>query len=106
MAEQADVHESTVSRAVRGKYIQTPKGIFALKDFFKRGYTTGNTAVSSDGICTMLRELIDGENPMKPLSDQKLTDALAERGIVIARRTVAKYREGMGIPTASGRKQH
>lgn len=106
VAEQADVHESTVSRAVRGKYIQTPKGIFALKDFFKRGYTTGNTAVSSDGICTMLRELIDGENPMKPLSDQKLTDALAERGIVIARRTVAKYREGMGIPTASGRKQH
>ncbi|MEG2650201.1 MAG: hypothetical protein RSA63_04940 [Eubacterium sp.] len=49
---------------------------------------------------------MDGENPIKPLSDQKLTDALAERGIVIARRTVAKYREGMGIPAASGRKQH
>lgn len=104
VAQRAEVHESTVSRAVRGKYIQTPKGIYALRDFFKRGYAAGDTAVSSNGIMTIIRELIGAENPKKPLSDQKIADALGARGIDIARRTVAKYRESMDLPPASGRK--
>lgn len=104
IADMAGVHESTVSRAVRGKYISTPRGTFAMKDFFKRGYRHGGEDVSSDGIKNAIRDIIEGEDTHRPFSDQKIVDVLKDSGVTVARRTVAKYREAMGIPTSTQRK--
>lgn len=106
IAEMIDVHESTVSRAVRGKYIQTPKGTFALKFFFKRGYTQGQEDRSSDAIKGYIKELIDQEDKRKPLSDQKLSELLQQQNLDVARRTVAKYREALLIQPSSKRKEY
>ncbi|MDD3305779.1 MAG: RNA polymerase factor sigma-54 [Acetobacterium sp.] len=106
IAEMIDVHESTVSRAVRGKYIQTPKGTFALKFFFKRGYTQGQEDRSSDAIKGYIKELIDQEDKRKPLSDQKLSELLQQQNLDVARRTVAKYREALSIQPSSKRKEY
>lgn len=106
IAETIDVHESTVSRAIRGKYIQTPKGTFALKFFFKRGYTQGEEDRSSDAIKRYIKEFIDQEDKKKPLSDQKLSELLQEKNLDVARRTVAKYREALLIQPSSKRKQY
>lgn len=105
MADVADavgIHESTVSRAVREKYLQCQRGVYPLGWFFSRGGAGGD--VGGAAARAMLRRLIDGEDKARPLSDQKLCEALAEAGCPISRRTVAKYRDELNIPGASGRK--
>lgn len=107
VAEQLDIHESTVSRATANKYMQTPRGIFELKYFFSsRVSTTDGGSVSATAIQAMIRQMISGETPRKPLSDSKLAILLLDNGIQVARRTVAKYREALSIPPSSERRQH
>lgn len=106
IANAIEMHESTVSRATTQKYIHTPRGIFELKYFFSSHVSTAEGGeASSTAIRAMLKKLISSEPPRKPLSDSKLADLLAESGIQIARRTVAKYREAMNIPPSSERKR-
>ncbi|GAB4169192.1 MAG: RNA polymerase factor sigma-54 [Terrimicrobiaceae bacterium] len=98
VAEAIGVHETTVSRAVSGKYVATPQGIFEFKYFFTSGYTTsGGESLSNESVRKALMELVKSENPAKPLSDQQLVASLLEQGIPIARRTIAKYRDQLGI---------
>lgn len=106
VATTIGMHESTVSRVTRQKYVQTPRGVFPLKFFFSAGLDsdTGED-VSAKAVKIMIREIIDGENARRPLSDKKIVDLLQERGLKIARRTVAKYREQLGILSARMRKQ-
>ncbi|MEE4638329.1 MAG: RNA polymerase factor sigma-54 [Wenzhouxiangella sp.] len=106
IAETVEVHESTVSRATTQKYAHTPRGTFELKHFFSVGLPSGDgTAVSATAIRAHLRRMIGEELPDKPCSDQHLTDRLAEQGIHLARRTVAKYREQLGIPGSAQRRR-
>lgn len=105
VAEPLEIHESTVSRAVNGKYILTPRGLFELKYFFSSGLGFGREEISSNSIKSFISEFIENENPKKPLSDQKIMDMLQNRGIDIKRRTIAKYREAMGIPSSSKRRR-
>ncbi|MBW6463996.1 MAG: RNA polymerase factor sigma-54 [Firmicutes bacterium] len=107
VAQNVGVHESTVSRATANKYIQTPRGLFALKFFFSSGLTgLGGTDFSSHSIKTHIRELIEAEAPEKPLSDQCLAEMLRQKGISISRRTVAKYREEISIPASYKRRRN
>ncbi|MBL0386838.1 RNA polymerase factor sigma-54 [Tumebacillus sp. ITR2] len=107
VAEVVGLHESTVSRATTGKYVQTPRGVFELKYFFNSGVqTSSGDGAAAESIKAEIRRLITSENPKKPLSDQKLTDLLQAQGIEIARRTVAKYREEEGLPSSSQRKRY
>jgi RNA polymerase sigma-54 factor len=107
IADEIGVHESTVSRATANKFAQTPRGLFPLKFFFASGVEDFHgTAVSSESVKCHIRELIDAENVHRPLSDQKLMELLEKRGIVVSRRTVAKYREEMAIPSSNKRKRH
>ena len=105
MAERVGVHESTVSRVVSNKYMQTPRGILPMKYFFATGIGTldGND-VSSMKVKERIKNLVEGEEPRKPLSDQRLADMLKREGILLARRTVAKYREELNIPSSGRRK--
>lgn len=106
IANAIEMHESTVSRATTQKYIHTPRGLFELKYFFSSHVSTAEGGeASSTAIRAMLKKLISSEPPKKPLSDSKLADLLADTGIQIARRTVAKYREALGIPPSSERKR-
>lgn len=106
VAEQVGVHQSTVSRAINGKYLQCPRGVYPLNRFFSHSLSTsGGGEASPDAAKALLRELIDQEDKRKPLSDQKLSERLVARGFTVARRTVAKYREELGIPGTTGRKQ-
>ncbi|MGB9840000.1 RNA polymerase factor sigma-54 [Thermovenabulum sp.] len=106
IADKVGVHESTVSRAINGKYIQTPRGIFELKFFFSNGLEgSDGSAISAETIKKMIKEMINAENPYNPISDQKIADELKEKGINISRRTVAKYREEIGIPCSAKRKR-
>ncbi len=106
IADAIDMHESTISRATTQKYIHTPRGIYELKYFFSSHVSTSKGGeASSTAIRAMLKKLIADEPPRKPLSDSKLANLLAENGIQIARRTVAKYRESMNIPPSSERKR-
>jgi RNA polymerase sigma-54 factor len=106
VAEKVELHESTVSRATTGKYVQTPRGVFELKYFFTSGVSTdfGGSA-SAESIKAKIKKWIAQENPKVPLSDQKITDLLKQEGIQISRRTVAKYREEMGILSSAKRKR-
>ncbi len=98
IAEKVEVHEATVSRTARGKFMQTPQGLFEMKYFFSPGLKTdAGTEQSSKSVQSLIRKIIDEEDKRKPLSDQKIADKLKEQGIQIARRTVTKYREGMDI---------
>lgn len=107
VADEVGVHETTVSRAIANKYILTPHGIFEFKFFFTPGYQSGNgESVSNKTIKDMIAHLVENESPRKPLSDQKIMGILAERNITIARRTVAKYREAMGILSTSLRRNY
>ncbi len=107
VAEQLGVHVATVSRAVADKYVQTPRGTFPLRGFFTGGLATeSGEEVSYDAVRAALKELIESEDRARPLSDEALVKALNGRGIEIARRTVAKYRDQLGIPPARLRKQH
>lgn len=106
IAQDTGLHESTVSRVSNGKYLQCKWGIFELKEFFSSGLNSGNGGdVSSVGIRVRIRELLDAEDKKHPLSDQKITDILKGEGIQISRRTVAKYRQEMMIPSTSERKK-
>ncbi|WP_313529705.1 RNA polymerase factor sigma-54 [Anaerotignum sp.] len=107
IAECMQVHESTISRAVRDKYVQCDRGVFALNSFFSKALAAdGEGTVSADSIQQKIRSMIEEENKKKPYSDRELTEKLQKEGIQISRRTVAKYREGMGIAGASGRKSY
>jgi len=104
VAAEVGLHESTVSRAIARKYVRTTRGTVALRSFFASGIDTGaGGETSSIAIQTMIRGLIDAENPRKPLSDARLADALKASGVPVARRTVAKYREAMGIASSQDR---
>ncbi len=107
VAEDIDMHESTISRVTTNKYVHTPQGIFELKYFFNSSIRSyGGESVSSASVQDKIRQLIEGENPKKPYSDEKLSQILKEDlNINIARRTVAKYREFMRILPSSKRKQ-
>jgi RNA polymerase sigma-54 factor len=104
VAEEVGMHESTISRVTTRKYIHTPRGTFELKHFFSSGVSTedGGSA-SATAIQAMLRKLVDAEDPRKPLSDQALAEELHRKGIQVARRTVAKYREALRIPSSNER---
>ena len=105
VAETIGMHESTISRVTTRKYMHTPRGVFELKYFFSSHVGTVNGAeASSTAIRAVLRKLIASEDPARPLSDQKLKEILSEQGIRIARRTVAKYRESMAIPSSTERR--
>lgn len=105
IAEALGMHESTISRATSSKYMATPHGTLELKRFFSTGVPAADgESASAASIQAMMREMLDQEDPRKPLSDSQLMAKLAERGVELARRTVAKYREGMRVPTASQRK--
>lgn len=107
VAELVDLHESTISRATSNKYIQTPRGVFEMKYFFSSGIDNSyGDSVSSQSVKKMIVELIEKENTAKPLSDQKIANILEEKGINISRRTVAKYRDELGLPAASKRKRY
>lgn len=106
VATAIGMHESTVSRVTRQKYVQTPRGVFPLKFFFSAGLDSSEGGeVAAKAVKIMIKEIIAGENPTRPLSDKKIVDMLQDRGLQIARRTVAKYREQMGILSARMRKQ-
>jgi RNA polymerase sigma-54 factor len=105
VAEVVGVHETTVSRAVSGKYIQTPQGVFEMKFFFTAGLQTASGSdVSNTSVKDMIAEIFKNENPSKPLSDQEVVKMLTGKGINIARRTVAKYRDELGILPSNLRK--
>ncbi|MDD5091602.1 MAG: RNA polymerase factor sigma-54, partial [Candidatus Wallbacteria bacterium] len=106
VAEKIGVHESTVSRAVNGKFMATPRGVFELRFFFTTGIAseTGEDT-SRESIKYLLKELVDQENRKHPWSDQKLVELLKAKGVILARRTVTKYREELGILAASKRKE-
>ncbi|MEI2559082.1 RNA polymerase factor sigma-54 [Acinetobacter pittii] len=105
VAEEVELHESTVSRVTTNKYMLTPRGLFELKYFFSShvGTTAGGEA-SSTAIRAMIKKLVANENPRKPLSDNVIATLLKDEGIEVARRTVAKYRESLHIPSSSERK--
>ncbi|GAB7386663.1 RNA polymerase factor sigma-54 [Bacillaceae bacterium] len=107
VAERVGLAESTISRATNNKYVQTPRGLFELKYFFTTGLTTesGNLA-SAESVKKRLKELVDGEDKKRPLSDQKIAELLKKDGIIISRRTVAKYREELGILSSAKRKRY
>lgn len=106
VAEAVGMHESTVSRVTTQKYMHTPRGIYELKYFFSSHVSTSEGGeCSSTAIRAMIKKLVSAENPRKPLSDSKLAEMLEEQGVQVARRTVAKYRESMGIGSSSERKQ-
>jgi RNA polymerase sigma-54 factor len=106
IADEVGIHESTVSRSVNGKYLQSPRGVFEIKYFFTSGVSSDSgESVASGSIKTFIRELIDAEDSLSPLSDQAIADALAETGIEISRRTVAKYRDEMHVPSSPRRKR-
>jgi len=108
VAAELDIHESTVSRAVREKYVQTPIGTFALKTFFTSTIqtVTADENTSSTQVKNEISKLIEQENKEKPLSDQEIVEQLkTTEGIVVSRRTIAKYRDQLGIPSSSKRKR-
>ena len=106
IADRVEMHESTISRVTTQKYMHTPRGTLELKYFFSSHVgTDGGGEASSTAIKEHIKELINHENPKKPLSDNKLSQMLSERGFKVARRTIAKYREMLGISGSSERKQ-
>ncbi|HEY3313896.1 MAG TPA: RNA polymerase factor sigma-54 [Bacillota bacterium] len=107
IAEIIGMHESTVSRATSNKYVQTPQGTFELKFFFTSGVTEigASAGISSEGVKKYIQDLVDAEDPGHPLSDDALARMLGGRGIVISRRTVAKYRDEMGVQPSSRRRR-
>ncbi|MGH8650371.1 MAG: RNA polymerase factor sigma-54, partial [Burkholderiales bacterium] len=107
VADDISMHESTVSRVTTSKYVQTPQGLFELKYFFHRGVpSTGGDTVSSVKVKDLVRRYLTAEDSQKPLSDQRLVEILARvHGVEIARRTVAKYRGQLKIPSSNRRRQ-
>ncbi|MBN1163918.1 MAG: RNA polymerase factor sigma-54 [Candidatus Krumholzibacteriota bacterium] len=107
VASKINMHESTVSRVTTNKYVQTPRGVYELKFFFSSALSTqAGGEVSAKSAKVKIKDIIGKENPKKPLSDQKIADMLEKDGLIIARRTVAKYREQLGILPARHRKEY
>lgn len=107
IAEDVGVHESTISRTAANKYIQTPHGVFEFKFLFSPGLESKNGVnISTESIREMIREVIQEEQPAKPYSDHQIAVLLGQKGVQIARRTVAKYREEMGIPSTALRRRY
>ena len=106
VADDIEMHESTVSRVTTNKYVQTPQGLFELKYFFNSGINTSDgDSIASESVKSRIKEIIAEENPKKPYSDQKIVALLAEHNIDIARRTVTKYREMLGLGSSTERKR-
>ncbi|SCJ80345.1 RNA polymerase factor sigma-54 [uncultured Flavonifractor sp.] len=109
VAQRLEVHESTVSRAIRDKYLQCSMGVYPLSYFFSRGLGgsgDGEEGASPEAAKILLRKLIEEEDKAHPHSDQKLSQLMGEQGCTISRRTVAKYRDELGIPSTTGRRQY
>lgn len=107
IANDIEMHESTVSRVTTNKYMHTPQGIFELKHFFNSGISkTDGDSLASESVKVKIKELVGAEDPKAPLSDQKIVDLLKKDGIKIARRTVAKYRDALGVLPSSKRKKY
>lgn len=107
LAEELDVHESTIARAVANKYIDTPRGVFPLRFFFSTGMVMASGSdISNKTIQDLVREIIENENKTDPLTDEKITQLLQEKGVECARRTVAKYRGILGLGNTHQRKHH
>jgi len=105
IAEEIGMHESTISRVTTNKYMHTPRGVFEFKYFFSSHLSSASGEdQSSTSVRAKIRKLVGAENPRKPLSDSKITNLLKDQGISVARRTIAKYREAMGIPSSSDRR--
>jgi RNA polymerase sigma-54 factor len=107
IADDIGMHESTISRVTTNKYMHTPVGTFELKFFFNSGISGSNGGgdLASESVKERIRQMIGKENPKRPLSDQKIAEMLKQDGIQIARRTVAKYREMLGLLSSSKRKK-
>jgi RNA polymerase sigma-54 factor len=106
VAEAVAMHESTISRVTTGKYLHTPRGVFEFRFFFSSQVAADDgSGISSTAIRAKIRKLIAAEPPGRPLSDQRIVELLAADGVQVARRTVAKYREGLGIAPSSARRQ-
>lgn len=107
VADAAGVHVSTVSRAVRDKFIQTPRGVFPFRFFFAGGVRTGESEGESfNAVKQRIADIVEGEDKAEPLSDEAIMKLMAEQGIEVARRTVTKYRKALGIPSSRQRKQY
>lgn len=107
IAEEVGIHESTVSRSINGKYMQCPRGVFEIKHFFSAGVSDRQGGgISSNSIKEFIKEIVEKENPKKPYSDQKMVEIFENKGIEISRRTIAKYRDEMGILSSSKRKRY
>ncbi|HHY98500.1 MAG TPA: RNA polymerase factor sigma-54 [Firmicutes bacterium] len=107
VADAVGVHESTVSRATSGKYAETPQGTFSFRFFFASGVSTAlGDGAAAGSVKKRIKELIEQEDARNPLSDQDITDELRKAGVMISRRTVAKYREELGIPASSKRRRY
>ena len=105
IAESVSLHESTISRVTNQKYMMTPRGLYEFKYFFGNALATeAGGAASSTAIKALIRQLVDAENRSSPMSDNAISGMLGKQGFVVARRTVAKYREQMNIPPANQRK--
>ena len=106
IAEEVEMHESTISRVTTRKYMHTPRGIYEFKYFFSSHVNTeAGGECSATAIRAIIKKLVAAENPGKPLSDSKMASLLAEQGIQVARRTIAKYRESLSIAPSNERKR-
>ncbi len=105
VADDIEMHESTISRVTTNKYVHTPRGVFELKFFFNAGIKHGAEEIASESVKNQIMKIVKGEDPKKPVSDKEIADYLAKSQIIIARRTVAKYRDMLGIPPSSKRKK-
>ena len=107
VADKVGMHVSTISRVSNGKYVQTPHGVFELKYFFNSAIRRDDKEdIASESVKQAIKKIVGTEEPTKPFSDQKIVELLAADNIVIARRTVAKYREMLGILSSSKRKKY
>ena len=105
VADDIEMHESTISRVTSNKYVHTPRGIFELKFFFNSGIKHGTDEIASESVKNQILRIVRSENPKTPVSDKQIVEELAKSDITIARRTVAKYREMLGIAPSSKRKK-
>jgi RNA polymerase sigma-54 factor len=107
IADEVGIHESTVSRVTNNKYLATPTGVYELKYFFSRAIVSSNgSACSGTAIRGLIKDIIEAEKPETPLSDAEITRQLARQGLVVARRTVTKYRQMLRIEAVDRRRQH
>ncbi|MDR1136669.1 MAG: RNA polymerase factor sigma-54 [Clostridiales Family XIII bacterium] len=107
IADEIGIHESTVSRSINGKYLQSPRGVYEIKYFFTSGVNSDSgEGISSESIKTFIKEIVGREESSAPFSDHVIVEMLAEKGIEISRRTVAKYRDEMHLPSSSKRKRY